>query len=529
MARIFVNIASYRDPECQHTIRDLFGKADHPDLIKVGVCWQFDPEMDKDCFQIRTRPAQVREIHVHPRESLGACWARSRAAELWDGEEYVLQIDSHMRFVQGWDRKMIAMLDKCSSSRAVLTTHPLAYTPPDKLSAPALPVVMPKEFDKGGVLKLRAWTLPISARPAEPLRCYLLGAGFVFAPARFWQDVPYDPKLYFHGEEITLSVRAFTHGWDLFAPNDVLLYHNYTPDARPRHWQDNKDWARLNDLSYARVRALLGIAGVTPPPAASDDSEHYGLGTSRTLDQFERESGISFAGKTTVTPTHLQGLPFIRSGEPKKPGKGAEGLEQAREVFENIYTRNAWGSQETRSGLGSTRASTHELRRRIPPLFRLLGISQVVDLGCGDCNWISPIIGLFARYVGIDVVPALVEENRKRFAGLAGVEFQMPALLTDGLPKGDVIIVRDVMPHLPNAMIFRLLRQIKDSGSKYLLATSFVSGANSDVVLGNWRILNLEAPPYALPAPPVVIGEAVAGKTLALWPVADIPDFPEQT
>ncbi len=42
-------------------------------------------------------------------------------------------------------------------------------------------------------------------------------------------------------------------------------------------------------------------------------------------------------------------------------------------------------------------------------------------------------------------------------------------------------------------------------------------------------MLNLEAPPFGLPAPSLIIAEAAAGKTLALWPVADIPDYPDQT
>ena len=76
---IFVLIASYRDPECQWTVRDLYEKATYPDRIRVGICWQADPEEDRHCFEIETRPEQVDVLNFLPEESQGVCWARSKA------------------------------------------------------------------------------------------------------------------------------------------------------------------------------------------------------------------------------------------------------------------------------------------------------------------------------------------------------------------------------------------------------------------------------------------------------------------
>ena len=127
---IFVAIASYRDTECQWTVKDLFEKATYPDRIFVGICWQFVPGEDDDCFQVTTRPEQCRVLEFHARDSQGACWARHQGQTLWRGEDYVLQIDSHMRFVPGWDERLLEMLAACPSDRAVLSTYPPAYVPP---------------------------------------------------------------------------------------------------------------------------------------------------------------------------------------------------------------------------------------------------------------------------------------------------------------------------------------------------------------------------------------------------------------
>src|SRR5260370_34002212 len=106
MERIFVQIASYRDPELPWTLRDMFEKAAHPERISVGLCLQVMPEGDEACEPTTSRPEQVRCIRCDARGSQGACWARSLTQTLWDGEQFTLQVDSHTRFVPAWDRQV---------------------------------------------------------------------------------------------------------------------------------------------------------------------------------------------------------------------------------------------------------------------------------------------------------------------------------------------------------------------------------------------------------------------------------------
>eukprot|EP00798_Chlamydomonas_sp_ICE-L_P021623 gene21623-28626_t len=101
--RIFVGIAAYRDPECQWTIHDLLSKATHPESIRVGVVWQVDAVQDSAFVRVAGTKAnphwlkQIREIRIPWEEATGPCKARKLTQQLWSGEEYVLQIDSHMR------------------------------------------------------------------------------------------------------------------------------------------------------------------------------------------------------------------------------------------------------------------------------------------------------------------------------------------------------------------------------------------------------------------------------------------------
>ncbi len=132
MKSIFVAIASYRDPEWTWTVRDLFDKAIYPHRITVGTCWQYISPDDDHFVHTPTRQGQVRCIYYDARYSLGCCWAKAEAQKLWQREDYVLNIDSHMRFVLGWDEAMIAMLNNCPSPKPILSTYPAPYEPPGK-------------------------------------------------------------------------------------------------------------------------------------------------------------------------------------------------------------------------------------------------------------------------------------------------------------------------------------------------------------------------------------------------------------
>lgn len=298
---IFVSIAGYRDPDCMNTLRSLFSNAREPERIRVGLCWQALPGTDDEFFPVRDREDQCTVLRVDARESRGACWARSRIESLWCGEDYLLQIDSHMRFTKDWDLLLPAMLARCASNKPVLSTYaqefPKSFPDTDDFTADRFPNLYAQKFDEQGILLLGSTCYPLSWAPGIPERNAFFSANFFFADASVIESVPYDPHLYFFGEEITMAVRLFTHGWDIFTPNAVPVFHNY--DRRPErglHWDDHHDWWDLDRRSRARVRHLLGTEASVDPYIVADISK-YGLGSVRSLAEYEEFAGVDFRAR----------------------------------------------------------------------------------------------------------------------------------------------------------------------------------------------------------------------------------------
>lgn len=510
--RIFVSIASYRDTECQWTVKDLFEKAKHPDRVNVGICWQFIAAEDSDCFVVKTRPEQVRVIEVDARESRGVCWARSRIQELWRGEEYFLQVDAHSRFAPGWDETFIEMLRACPSQRAVLSTYPASYEPPDRLGKDNVAIINAKEFDDNGVLALGSRAVAQAEMPPAPPPTAFIGAGTLFGPSAIIAEVPYDPYIYFTGEEITLAARLWTHGWDLFTPTKCTVYHEYSdrPNKR-RHWHDHKLWIELSRSGARRVRHIMGTEPSTDAEIARESGK-YGLGTRRSLEQYEAFAGVDFRRK------------LIDGKSQEQVEAALAPKERTRRIaarFSEIWRSNGWACAETRSGPGATLAQTVAVRRELSRLFGELGIRTVVDAGCGELNWMGKISESLDLYLGFDVVDDLVADLRKRFEERKTHFFASADVTHHVLPRADAIVCRDVLTHLPHAMVKDALENFRKSGARFLIATTFPRGRNEQIRIGAWQAMDLCAEPFGLPPPKVLISEELKNsvKSLGVWPL----------
>ncbi len=247
---IYVTIACYRDPVIQSTIDDLFCKADNPSKITVGVFLQqkADENLITNTYENRVR-VDVQE----PGQIFSVCQCRNRAmCPLYD-EEYVLQIDSHTRFDQGWDTKLLDLHKSINNEKALISVYlPKWYYMENHTEAFirryrtfARFVFNTGDSEKTFYKHHELVPMPTNALDAKEqeleLGWYLCGH-FIFGKRDFFTKILQPEWVGFWGEEIINSLRAYTAGWDVYNPADPPLYHMNESKSidfsRPKLWID---------------------------------------------------------------------------------------------------------------------------------------------------------------------------------------------------------------------------------------------------------------------------------------------------
>ncbi|AGL14088.1 GlcNAc-transferase family protein [Actinoplanes sp. N902-109] len=291
---VFVSVAAYRDPELVPTVLDCLAKADHPDDLRIVVNWQHLG--DEDVSAISGDP-RVRVLDVDARQSRGACWARAQIMDHYAGEDWLLQVDSHTRFAPGWDDRLVATAAATGAAKPVITCYPPMYEPAAGCTGEGVPSeTVVSDWTTDGLPVFAQRTLADRSRPAVPAR--FVAGGFLFAPGSLAREVPYDPNIYFIGEELTMSARAYTWGYDLFHPTDVLAWHYYIRQDSPRHWNDHdgtdgaRSWYARDKASRRRVVNFLRHPG----------TGRYGVGPVRTLGEYAAYAGCDFERRVWTDP-----------------------------------------------------------------------------------------------------------------------------------------------------------------------------------------------------------------------------------
>ncbi|KUL26278.1 GlcNAc-transferase family protein [Actinoplanes awajinensis] len=298
---IFVSVAAYRDPQLVPTVQDCLAKADRPDEIRVVVCWQHHG--DEDVSAIAADP-RVQLIDRDARDSRGACWARAQIMAEYAGEDWFFQVDSHTRFAAGWDSRLIELAARTGAAKPLITCYPPTYDPTGDQPPGDVPAELVIEgwSDAGlpimGQRTIEDWENQDGTVPAR-----FLGACFLFAPGSFAREVRYDPAIYFQGEEILLAARAYTAGYDLFHPAEVLAWHYYLRQDSPRHWDDHgadgtdASWYELDRASHRRVLTKLYFPEVG----------HLAMGRHRTLAAYQEYAGVDFVARKWTRPATVTG------------------------------------------------------------------------------------------------------------------------------------------------------------------------------------------------------------------------------
>lgn len=242
--KIFVSIASYRDPELPKTVNDIIFNAEHPELLRIVVYEQNSPE-DLSITGIYSKE-QVLVLHDHFSLAKGPNWARAKIQKEYDNEEYYLQIDSHMRCIKNWDTILKHMLDLVPEP-AVLTQYPPEYSISD------IQVETSSSIDS---TKIRSGLYVQGFGPKDrftriqsdliknsrnfPYTSKAWSACFSFSKGSIVKDGSYDSTFehLFFGEELDITLKLYTRGYYFFSPHISVFYTYFKRNYRRTYWED---------------------------------------------------------------------------------------------------------------------------------------------------------------------------------------------------------------------------------------------------------------------------------------------------
>lgn len=195
------------------------------------------------------------------------------------------------------------------------------------------------------------------------------------------------------------------------------------------------------------------------------------------------------------------------------------------EKFSKIYMTNAWNGG---SGPGSFFRNTGEYRNELQKFFNQEDITSIVDVGCGDWQYMQHMaIPSTKTYTGYDVVLSVIQDNIERFQ-TANIHFCDYDGDFEQLIPGDLCVIKDVLQHLSNANIAIFIEQLKKGNFKYALITNFYKSddlfyadkLNSDIENGGWRPLDLTLAPFNLSMNLVLDYQGGGHKRTYLWTAA---------
>ena len=371
---IFLSLASFREHLLADTLQYAFDNAKYPDKLFIGAVVQncfgkvmpdgtIDPtglpcrtgaqvvgknRNGRDMTKVSDAPidkngiedfctnekykkycesGQVRVVYVHETESLGPAMARYHASKLWGGETYYVQTDSHLQFAMEWDEKY---RDEFKATRtypkSVLSSYPPGFNPGNgntvrESSGARLCFCETKVEDPNPIVRINTGSGYRGDEP-RPTQIPFIAAGFFFTSAEFLVDIPFDPFIpwCFMGEEIALSMRAWTHGWTIYAPRKNLIAHQYRPGRMglPKFWGSvGKLYGRpgmnnkLQGPVIKRIKHMVGYPDASIEKIKEQNIEfvlekadEYGLGTNRTMEEYMEFAGLSVDKKHDALQCH---------------------------------------------------------------------------------------------------------------------------------------------------------------------------------------------------------------------------------
>lgn len=306
MKTIIIEIAAYRDDELPKTVASLLGNAKYPERLRFAIVHQYGPET-RAMLDIYRGDTRFRIHDMNWREARGVGLARQLCDRLYDGEDFFLQIDSHMRAEKDWDERLEREWVGIGDARAIISSYPPAY----RYDEHDKEVFVASNPNRLVPHQLHAGFIPIFFGKELPTvadrRSVFAAGGLQFGPGQRCREVEYEPRICFIGEEFVHSMRLFAAGYHIYSAIDQVLSHLYirSQNQKDAHhfWHDFQGDSEL-------VQVYTDMNTRSHQVIKSYFAGHEQL-TAAQVHEFENFSGVDIAaGKVHSATYQIPSVPI---------------------------------------------------------------------------------------------------------------------------------------------------------------------------------------------------------------------------
>ena len=319
---IFLSISSYRDPLLTNTLISAYENAANKENLIFAVVDQNNKKLNTNQFNFAQ---QIRYLFLDYTYARGPSWARSLAQSLYMGEKYFFQVDSHTIFEPGWDEYFIKYYEKLSKKfyKPIISSYPRNFEIDDlenntfrkyQYDDTSTHVMV---IDENNVFKDGCFSMKkgIPSGDNQIKKGFLISAGCLFSSGEIVNEVPYDPYLYFDGEEDSIAWRLYTNGYSIFhTPNTPLFHYYINPNnviKRPFHWDESENIDRQTNWIDLRTNGRERLQKIVDQRLPSP----FGLGKVKTLNDYAKFSGLDIEKMKVLEPENV--FKFNRLNEVK--------------------------------------------------------------------------------------------------------------------------------------------------------------------------------------------------------------------
>ena len=288
---IFIQITSYHDYELEKTIKDAIAKSSGETELIFGVHSIFY-EDNSWIEPVRSIP-NVKLVESKAPDNLGMGLGRAIAHELYAGEDYYFQIDAHSRFDANWDTFLINEIETHKANgfkKAIITQYPKPFWYEGDIEKIRDNEDAVTQFYWKSKERFKNNRTPMQGTIVNPdgnKFSISVSGGSIFTEGEFLKP---NKLIFADGEEIFIAARAHTHGYDMFVPSKMFMFHlYYGSEGKNKRRTVYSDWPQQTDylgiMSYDEIKLVLSGEGLVGEAR---------LGTDRSLWEYGKFAGLDF-------------------------------------------------------------------------------------------------------------------------------------------------------------------------------------------------------------------------------------------